>query len=378
MTFVQPAFALLLTLCCLVAWTARSRSIVNPALLAASYLFYGWVHPWFCALLALSTLIDYAAARIITERPAWRDAALWASVGGNLGVLGLFKYFDFFMTEFGHALTAIGLPLEPALLGLALPVGISFYTFQSMSYTLDVHRGRLPACASLVDFALYVAFFPQLVAGPIERATHLLPQVQSDRAVTIDQVATGVTLLAWGAFQKVCIGDVVGAYVDQVGALREPAGALIWASAIGFGTQIVADFSGYTDMARGAARMLGFELVKNFHFPYLATSTPDFWRRWHMSLSEWIRDYVYEPWLRLGRPSLRRTIGVTLGTFLLVGLWHGPRWTFILLGLWHGTAMVAYTVITPILPRRLRDLPGGRWFAIALHHALVLVPGGVL
>jgi D-alanyl-lipoteichoic acid acyltransferase DltB (MBOAT superfamily) len=352
--------------------------VVNAALLVASYVFYGWVTPWFCVLLAMSTALDFTVAVQIERYPAHKRGLLMCSLVGNLGVLGAFKYHDFFVAEVGRALAAAGVQTHLGTLNLIVPVGISFYTFQTLSYAIDVYRGRLPACRSVLDFALYVAFFPQLVAGPIERATHLLPQVQRDRVITPENVARGASLAVWGAFQKVCVGDVLGAYVDQVQLLREPSASLVWAGAIAFGGQILADFSGYTDMARGTARMLGFELIRNFHYPYLAVSTPDFWRRWHISLSEWIRDYLFEPLMRRGRPSLARTAMVTWTVFFLVGLWHGPQWNFILLGLWHGTAMVAYTVIVPLLPYRVRNIPGGRWIAIALHHALVLIPGGIL
>ncbi len=378
MSFVQPAFVVFFAVVCAFAWGARTRRVVNPVLLLASYVFYGWVTPWFCALLLVSTTLDYAAALGMGRWPAHRRALLWASVVGNLGILGAFKYFDFFVVQLRDAVLALGVETDLRTLGLVLPVGISFYTFQSMSYTIDVYRGRLPACRSWVDFALYVAFFPQLVAGPIERATHLLPQLQRDRVVTAETAARGFSLLVWGAFQKVCVGDVIGAYVDQIQALREPSASLVWAGAMAFGGQILADFSGYTDMARGSARMLGVELVPNFHRPYVATSTPDFWRRWHTSLSAWFRDYLFDPLLRAGRPSLARTVGATLLTFLLVGLWHGPRLNFVILGLWHGTAMVVYTVLIPVIPRRVQALPGARVVAILVHHALVLIPGGLL
>jgi D-alanyl-lipoteichoic acid acyltransferase DltB (MBOAT superfamily) len=376
--FIQTPFLVLLSVVCALVWVSPNRTVRNAVLVAASYVFYGWVHPWFVAILLTSTLLDYTVALAMERHPAHKRALLGASLVGNLGLLGVFKYADFFLVSVTEALQTLGVTADLGTLELLLPVGISFYTFQTLSYTIDVYRGTVAPRRSLLDYALYVGFFPQLVAGPIERASRLLPQIERHHRPTVDQIASGISLAVWGAFKKVCIADVVGAYVDQVHMLKDPAPILVWASAIGFGTQILADFSAYTDIARGVARMLGFELVRNFRWPYLATTTPEFWHRWHISLSEWVRDYLYDPLLSLGRPSLARMVSVTMVTFFLLGLWHGPSWNFILLGLWHGTAVVAYTLLTPLVPRNVRQMPGGSALALVLHHVLVLIPGGLL
>ncbi len=354
------------------------RVLQNLMLLVASAVFYGWVHPWFLVLLYFSALLDYGVGRGLETYPAHKRALLGLSLLGNLGMLGTFKYFNFFVENVGAALETAGIQAHLPVLQVLLPVGISFYTFQTMSYTFDVYRGRLQPRRNLVDYLVYVSFFSQLVAGPIERATALLPQVERRRTFELDKVVSGLGLALWGATKKVVIADTLAPYVDEVFMTKDPAFIMVLAALFGFGVQMLADFSGYTDIARGTARMLGFELVENFDRPYSALSTPEFWRRWHISLSSWVGDYVYTPLLRSGRPGAGRTIFATMTTFFLVGLWHGASWNFIVLGLYNGLWMVIYTFLVPAIPRRLKGnlvLDFGAW---VFHTLVVLQPTGLL
>jgi alginate O-acetyltransferase complex protein AlgI len=351
------------------------RRAQNLWLLGASGVFYGWVHPWFLGLLVVSAGTDFVVAQAIERRPGTRDLWLGASLLVNLGLLAYFKYFNFFVENVAAATAALGLGPGPRLLAIVLPVGISFYTFQTLSYVVDVWRGTLRARTDVVDYFLYVMFFPQLVAGPIERAERLLAQVERPRSVTAETLASGVTLAMWGAFQKLCVADTLAPYVDKVFVLGDPAGPLVWAGALGFSVQIYADFSGYTDLARGTARLLGFELTENFRSPYLARTTPEFWQRWHMSLSSWIRDYVLTPLLgNPGRLGLPRFLGATLATFLVMGAWHGASWNFVLFGLWHGAWFAAYTLAARgAWWKRVPDV-----VAVPLHFVGVCLPSSLL
>ena len=327
MLLLMPAYRLL------ARWRAQ-----NLLLLAGSYVFYGWWDHRFLPLLLASTLTDYLVARALeaTAAPRPRRALLVLSCVVNLGLLGFFKYWGLFESTangIGHWLGSED-ALLPAL-QLVLPVGISFYTFQTLAYTVDVYRGRIRAVRSLRDLALYVGFFPQLVAGPIERPSQLLPQIRRDRVVRLGDVEQGVFLFASGWFRK-ALGDVMGTIVDPVFADPASHGAwsLLWAL-YAFAFQIYLDFSGYTDMARGVARVLGFELMENFNAPYFARSVREFWQRWHISLSTWLRDYLYIP-LGGNRGGAWRTQRNLVLTMLLGGLWHGAAWNFVVWGALHG------------------------------------------
>ena len=312
----------------------------NALLLVASYVFYGYVHPWFLILIASSTTIDYVSARGMERWPARRRGFMALSIATNFGMLGFFKYFDFFVENAQAALGALGLhPGLPAL-RIVLPVGISFYTFQAMSYTVDVYRGELRARRSLVDVAVFISFFPHLVAGPIQRASFLLPQVETPRRFSTERATTGLSLMVWGYFKKLVIADNVGVIANKVFAIADPSFEMLWAGVFAFAIQIYADFSAYTDIARGSSRWLGFELTENFDHPYLARSPSDFWRRWNISLSTWFRDYVYIP-LGGSRATGARWVRNVLVTFVLSGLWHGARWNYVLWGLYHGLLLVA-------------------------------------
>jgi alginate O-acetyltransferase complex protein AlgI len=314
-----------------------------PLLLASSYYFYLSWKPVYGLLLAATTLLDYYSgvrmSRLAT--PAQRRPWLYLSLASNLGTLFIFKYFNFFSDTAVAVAAALHLPLAAPTLALALPVGVSFYTFQSVAYIVDVYQGKLPAEQHLGRFALFVAFWPQLVAGPIERGGQMLPQLRQPHRFDYGRVASGLRLMAWGMFKKVVIADRLALLANPV--FDHPqrfAGLPLLLAVLAFTGQIYADFSGYTDLARGAARVLGYNLVLNFRQPYLATSVGDFWRRWHMSLSGWFRDYVYIP-LGGSRAGKFRTQLNVLIVFFLSGLWHGASWTFVLWGALHGFYLVA-------------------------------------
>ena len=325
------------------------RSGQNVLLFLASYVFYGYVHPWFLILIATSTVIDYCAARGMEAWPAHRKRFLWVSIISNFGMLGFFKYFNFFVENVHAVLSGAGIEVAQPTLRIVLPVGISFYTFQAMSYTIDVYRGELRARRNLLDVAVFISFFPHLVAGPIQRASFLLPQVESARRFSAAKARSGLILICWGFFKKLVIADNVGVIANKVFALADPSFPLLWAGVFAFAIQIYADFSAYTDIARGTSRWLGFELTENFDHPYLARTPADFWRRWNISLSTWFRDYVYIPLggSRAGDAAWARNVIVT---FLLSGLWHGASWNYVLWGLYHGLLLVltrARTILRP-------------------------------
>ena len=340
--------------------------VTNFVLLAASYLFYGWWDYRFLGLIIASTAVDFALARAIDRRDVdteagTRRALVWASAAFNLGLLAVFKYYDFFVGSLAEAATAAGLPFQTRTLGILLPVGISFYTFQTLAYTVDVYRGRLRASRDIVAYAAYVAFFPQLVAGPIERAPHLLPQFMTPRRFDAADAADGLRQILWGLFAKVVVADNCGAVVDTYFASPQQYGSLGLAlGAVLFALQIYADFAGYSNVAIGSARLLGFDLMTNFRFPYFSRDVGEFWRRWHISLSTWFRDYVYVP-LGGSRASRGRTVANVFVVFLVSGLWHGANWTFLAWGLLHA----AYFVPLLLLGRNRRHtgeiVDAGRW-----------------
>jgi alginate O-acetyltransferase complex protein AlgI len=336
-----------------------ARSAQNVWLLAASYTFYGWVTPWWLALIATTTVVDFTAARLIdrSHRPHHRRLWLTTSLVVNFSILCAFKYFGFFVENVATTLQSIGVsaewlatnPVGSFLLRVGLPAGISFFTFQSASYVIDVYRGKANCRHRLVDYALFVSFFPQLVAGPIERSENLLQQVDSPRRPTLAGWRSGLVLLVWGLFQKVVIADSAALLANKVFALEAPTFPILWAGVLCFGVQIYADFSAYTDIARGTARLLGFDLLKNFNHPYLAQTPGEFWRRWHMTLSTWFRDYVFIP-LGGSRRSAATTARNLLITFFLSGLWHGASWNFVLWGVFHGVLVAGWPWLARVVP----------------------------
>jgi alginate O-acetyltransferase complex protein AlgI len=337
-------------------WASPHR-IQNTLLLIGSYVFYGYVHPWFCFLIGFTTTVDFFCAQGIHKYPHRKKTFATISIVSALTVLGFFKYFNFFVDNVSGLLRMLGYDGFTNTLSILLPVGISFYTFQSMSYVIDVYRGRLAPTRSFFDYALFVSFFPQLVAGPIERSTHLLPQVQNKRTFDPHIAQEAVLLIAWGFLKKVVIADNVAIICNKVFALDSPTFPLLWTGVLAFCVQIFADFSAYTDIARGSAKLLGFDLMENFRRPYISRGPSEFWQRWHISLSTWFRDYVYIPLGGSRTSSIRTTINL-LATFLLSGLWHGAQWNFVLWGLWWGVLVALGRMLDAVIPR---SILGTRW-----------------
>ena len=324
-------------------WLVRpSLTARNLLLIAGSYLFYCWWDWRFGALLLFTSLADYFFAGWVEKSaaPFRRKALVAASVGLNLGVLGFFKYFGFF-TESLQALLNDLFQVQTNwhLLKIVLPVGISFYTFQSISYVIDVYRGKVPAARNLVQYLAFVSFFPQLVAGPIERASRMLPQYAGRLVLTAENMEHGLWLIIWGLFQKVVLADNLSPLVELAYDHATPSLPVLLLGTTAFALQIYCDFAGYSDMARGLAKLLGFELMINFNVPYVARTLRDFWQRWHISLSTWIRDYLYVPLggNRLGESHTRANL---LLAMLLAGLWHGAAANYVLWGIWHGAGLV--------------------------------------
>jgi alginate O-acetyltransferase complex protein AlgI len=325
-------------------------------LLVASFYFYMCWNPRYVVLLVASILIDYLAALGMGERVPrpLRVALLAISMASNLGILFSFKYYNFFCSSAEEILGYFNIFYHAPEMKLLLPVGISFYSFQSMSYTIDVYRRQMPIERNLLTFSLFVTFFPQLVAGPIERATNLLPQLRDRKNdFNYQRIVDGLKIMGWGIFKKVAIADQVSDYVKEVyGSPHAYSGLWFWVATYFFAIQIYCDFSGYSDIAIGAAKTMGYDLMTNFNRPYFSKSIPEFWRRWHISLSTWFRDYVYFP-LGGNRVSRRRTLINQLTVFLLSGLWHGANWTFIIWGAIHGFMNAFTRSVSPYTDRFL-------------------------
>jgi len=344
MLFNSLAFAIFLPLVFALYWVlGRDRlRLQNLLLVAASYVFYGWWDWRFLSLIFISSAVDYwAGQHLATEQKQnRRKLLLGISLGVNLGFLGVFKYYDFFVSSMADVLVSIGMQPNLHTLGIILPVGISFYTFQTLSYSIDIYRGRLAATRDPVAFFAFVSFFPQLVAGPIERASHLLPQFEKKRTFDPCLASDGMRQILWGLIKKVVIADNAARSVDMIfsdpGAFGPP---MILAGIFLFAVQIYGDFSGYSDIAIGTARLFGFSLMQNFAFPYFSRDIAEFWRRWHISLSSWFRDYVFIPLggSRGGKWLSMRNIVIT---FAVSGLWHGANWTFVIWGLLNGMAYI--------------------------------------
>lgn len=340
MLFNSLEFAIFLPVVFALYWVTppRFRTSRNVILLLASYVFYGWWDWRFLSLILISSVVDYSVGMMMVRvaTPVQRKFLLWASVLVNLGFLGIFKYYNFFIESFSQAFIFFGMPIDPSRLNIVLPVGISFYTFQTLSYTIDIYRGKMKPTHDPIGFFAFVAFFPQLVAGPIERASHLLPQFSTRKKFHYDQSVDGLRQILWGLFKKVVIADncalVVNATFADPSAFSASTLAL---GAILFAFQIYGDFSGYSDIAIGTARLFGFDLKQNFAFPYFSRDIGEFWRRWHISLSSWFRDYLYIP-LGGSRGSKLLSVRNTMIVFLVSGFWHGANWTFVIWGLLHG------------------------------------------
>ncbi len=355
MTFDSLTFAVFIVALWALVGASRGWRVRKLELLAASYLFYAAWNPVFIWLLLVSTLVDWTAARRLNAsvNPGRRKAWLLLSVAVNLGLLSWFKYADFFVANYNQVADWLGLAAYQApLIDVVLPIGISFYTFQTLSYTFDVYRRRISPGGDLADYALYVSFFPQLVAGPIVRYEQFAGQLASPRPMTGANLETGTALMVAGLFLKTVLADSLFAPVVDTGfaAAGQPGALAAWSSILSFSGQIYCDFAGYSLCAIGAARIFGFVLPKNFHAPYAAIGFSDFWRRWHISLSTWIRDYLY---ITLGgnRHGRARTLGNLVVAMGLGGLWHGAAWTFVLWGLAHGLWLVIEHALRPLAGR---------------------------
>ena len=336
MYFNSIEFAIFLPIVFIVYWfvTSYNLKLQNFFVLAASYFFYGWWDWRFLSLIIISSLVDYSVGIAFskTENTRKRKTLLWLSIFVNIGFLGFFKYYNFFVDNFVHAFTFFGNEINPNTLNIILPVGISFYTFQTLSYSIDVYYKKLEPTKNAIAFFAFVGFFPQLVAGPIERASNLLPQFYKKRVFKYEKATDGMRQILWGLFKKIVIADNCATYANDIFAnYHDYSGSTLFLGAVFFAFQIYGDFSGYSDIAIGTARLFGFNLMQNFAFPYFSRDIAEFWRRWHISLSTWFRDYVYIP---LGGSKGRTWLIIrnVFAIFLISGFWHGANWTFLIWG----------------------------------------------
>jgi alginate O-acetyltransferase complex protein AlgI len=344
MLFNSIDFAVFLPILFVLYWFVMNKNLKlqNILIVIASYIFYGWWDWRFLSLIIFSTIVDYSIGVILSkeERAKKRKILLWTSIVVNLGFLGFFKYYNFFLDNFISAFSFFGSEISTSSLNIILPVGISFYTFQTLSYTIDVYRGKLEPTKDFIAFMAFVCFFPQLVAGPIERASNLLPQFYKKRKLLFINVQFGVIRILWGLFKKVVIADRLAITVNTVFNSPSDFGGIHYIIAtILFAFQIYCDFSGYSDIAIGTARMFGFKLMENFRSPYLSKSLSEFWGRWHISLSTWFRDYLYIP-LGGNRVKKHLVFRNLMIVFVVSGFWHGANWTFIIWGFLHGIILI--------------------------------------
>jgi alginate O-acetyltransferase complex protein AlgI len=337
MLFNSIEFAVFFPIIFFVYWfiVNKNLQVQNIFLLAASYYFYSCWDWRFLFLLIFSTLLDYTSGIAISrsKKISYKKIWLWISIVINIGFLGFFKYYNFFISSFSDVFTLFGVKFSTWTLNIILPVGISFYTFHGLSYVIDIYYGRIKVEKNFVNYSVFVSFFPLLVAGPIERANHLLPQIKKERKFEYGQAVSGLKQILWGLFKKLVIADNCAVFANLI--FENPdqySGSTLFLGAIFFAFQIYGDFSGYSDIALGSARLLGIELLRNFSYPYFSRDIAEFWRRWHISLSSWFRDYIYVP---LGGSRVNKWIKLrnTFIIFIISGFWHGPNWTFVIWGL---------------------------------------------
>jgi len=336
MLFNSVSFAIFLPVVFLLYWFATKKNLrlQNILLLVSSYFFYACWDWRFLFLLVFSTFLDYFTGMKIHDAAnrKWKSIWLWISVGINLGFLGVFKYYNFFAESFADGMNMVGLQVNPAMLNFILPVGISFYTFHGLSYVIDLYKERIKPEKDFINYSVFVSFFPLLVAGPIERATHLLPQIVKPREFDYTRAADGLRQILWGLFKKIVIADNCAEYANVIfNSSADQSGSTLLLGALFFTFQIYGDFSGYSDIALGTARLFGIELLRNFAFPYFSRDIAEFWRRWHISLSSWFRDYVYIP-LGGSKGGIWMKIRNTFIIFILSGFWHGANWTYLAWG----------------------------------------------
>ncbi|MBL4587143.1 MAG: MBOAT family protein [Flavobacteriales bacterium] len=364
MLFNSLGFAIFLPITFLLYWKLFNRSVStrNLFLLMISYVFYGWWDVKFLILIAFSSIVDFTIGINLEKykTPKIRKLLLASSLAVNLGVLGFFKYYNFFIDNFISLFANIGIDLNITTISIILPVGISFYTFQTLSYTIDVYRNKLTPSKDIVSFFAFVSFFPQLVAGPIERATHLLPQFSTLKRFDLELAKDGLRQILWGLFKKVVIADTCGMFADEIFNDYESFSSIsLINGAVFFAFQIYGDFSGYSDIAIGTAKLFGFELMTNFRYPYFSRDIGEFWRRWHISLSTWFRDYLYIP-LGGSRGSTFKKLRNVIIIFTVSGFWHGANWTFIVWGVLNGLYFIPL-LLTNSNRNNLDVISGGRW-----------------
>mgnify|MGYP000748629752 CR=1 FL=1 len=369
MLFNSLDFAVFLPIVFILYWWVTNKNLKaqNVLIVLASYVFYGWWDWRFLSLILFSTIIDYSIGLYLKKNndAFQRKVLLWISIAINLGFLGFFKYYNFFVENFVEAFTFFGSPISLSSLYFILPVVISFYTFQTLSYTIDVYRKKLEPTKDFIAFTAFVSFFPQLVAGPIERATNLLPQFYKKRTFNGKNAIIGVKQIIWGLFKKVVIADNCAQYANDIFSNYEGySSATLLLGAIYFSFQIYGDFSGYSDIAIGTARLFDFDLKKNFKYPYFSRDIAEFWRRWHISLSTWFRDYVYIP-LGGSRVATWLKVRNTFIIFIVSGFWHGANWTFVIWGAIHGL----YQIIEKNIFKVKRDFKP-RFYHIIFIYAL--------
>lgn len=352
MQFASFEFLIFLPLFFAIYWILKRKVMwQNLFVIGGSYLFYAWTDWYYLFIIAGYTLWSYISGILLgrTRGAVGRKVILWGTVVLNLGVLGVYKYFDFFVESFNRVFSSLGFPLDWATLNLVLPVGISFFTFQALSYTIDVYRKKISPTYDIVSFFAFLSFFPQLLAGPIERADTLLPQFRKQRVFSYSEGVEGMKRILWGLFKKMVIADNCALAADYIFFRYGEADSLnLFIGAFFFTFQIYGDFSGYSDIAVGCGKLLGIRLMENFRFPYFSRNVKEFWQRWHVSLNMWLRDYVYIPLGGSRRGAVRTMINIMI-VFALSGLWHGARWTYVGWGLYCGAVIVIMLFIEAVI-----------------------------
>ena len=374
MLFNSFAFILYLPIVFLLYWFVfKSLKWQNVFVVVASYVFYGWWDWRFLILIAVTSILSFLSG-IGIERGRSRKTRLfilWANVIVNLGILATFKYFNFFVDNLQALLSPLGVHFDAITINLILPVGISFYTFQALSYSIDVYRGKIKATRNLPAFLAFISFFPQLVAGPIERATNLLPQFLKKRTFDYPLAVDGCRQILWGLFKKMVVADNCAPAVNAIfGNFEELGGINLWIGALLFTFQIYGDFSGYSDIAIGVSKLFGIKLMKNFNVPYFSRDVAEFWRRWHISLNTWFVDYVYIP-LGGSRNGKGKAIRNTFAIFLISGLWHGADWTFVIWGAYHASLFVPLALIGQSHRFKTGTVAPNRWLPTMSESAMM-------
>jgi len=368
MLFNSIDFAFFLPIIFFLYWIFnKNLKLQNFIIVISSYIFYGWWDWRFLLLIVFSTLVDYSVGQgLLNNNNQWkRKLLLWTSISVNLGLLAFFKYYNFFLYNFITAFSFLGANIKPGALNIILPVGISFYTFQTLSYSIDVYKQKLKPTKDLIAFSAFVSFFPQLVAGPIERATHLLPQFETNRKFNYSKSIDGIKQILWGLFKKIVIADNCATFVNLIfDNSTEYSGSTLLLGSVLFCFQIYGDFSGYSDIAIGVARLFGFNLRQNFAFPYFSRNFNEFWKKWHISLSSWFRDYLFIPLVKSGKINAWTKIKNIVILFIITGFWHGANWTFIFWGFLHALLFIS-TIFTKkkyksIIPAKGKNLPSCR------------------